>query len=170
MKVRTLGLDLAREAATAFGLPPIRNDEDLEDYPTARLFDLAYRVGLLSRAEWRRMQRAYEIRRDLEHEDDEYEASPGDLHYIFEASIDVVLSRPPTQVIQLRDIEEVVQSAAPVHAPDDLLHDLHQAPPQRQTEILHRLVLGHGRGTARVGPGELLPLTSPGGAVVTELG
>jgi hypothetical protein len=138
-KIRTLGLDLAGEAARAFGLPGINNNEDLEDYPTAHLYDLAYRVALLTRADWRRMHRAYEIRRDLEHEDDEYEASPADLYYVFEAAIDVVLSRPPTQVIQLREIEEVVESTAPVYVPSDLIQDFKDAPPQRQSEILHRL-------------------------------
>ena len=83
-KIRYLGLDLAKDVANTFGLPRVNNDEDLEDYPTARLYDLAFRLGLLNRADWRRMHRAYEIRRDLEHEDDEYEASKGDLIYIFE--------------------------------------------------------------------------------------
>ena len=91
-KIRYLGLDLAKDVADTFGLPHVNNDEELEDYPIARLYDLAFRLGLLNRAEWRRIHRAYEIRRDLEHEDDEYEASRGDLIYIFETAIDVVLS------------------------------------------------------------------------------
>jgi hypothetical protein len=138
-KIRVLGLDLAREAAKAFKLPPVESDEDLEEYPTARLYDLAYRLGLLNRAEWRRIHRAYDIRRDLEHEDDEYEASTGDLIYIFETSIDVVLSRYPIQVIQIRDIEEVVESTLPAWAPSDLLQDFTEAPPQRKAEVLQRL-------------------------------
>ena len=115
VKIRILGLDLAKEAAKTFGLPPINTDEDLEDYPTARLYDLAYRIGLLSRPEWRRIHRAYEIRRDLEHEDDEYEASAGDLIYIFETAIEVVLSREPVQVIRLNEVKDIIESDAPIY-------------------------------------------------------
>lgn len=139
VKIRTLGLDLAKDVAESFGLPPLNTDEDLEDYPTARLYDLAYRIGLLTRPDWRRLHRAYEIRRDLEHEDDEYEASPADLIYVFEAAIDVVLSREPVQVIRLQDIKDVVESDGPVLVPQELLDDYRGAPPQRQFEILHAL-------------------------------
>ncbi|MBA7685730.1 hypothetical protein ES703_94156 [subsurface metagenome] len=136
-KIRILGLDLAKDVATTFGLPTVNTDEELEDYPTARLFDLAYRSGLLTRPEWRRLHRAYEIRRDLEHEDDEYEASAGDLIYIFETAIGIVLSREPIQVIRLQDISEVVESDAPISITQELIDDYREAPPQRQTEILN---------------------------------
>ena len=139
MKIRALGVDLAKDAAKAFGLPPVANDEDLEEYPTARLYDLAYRIGLLSRSEWRRLHRAYEIRRDLEHEDDEYEASLGDLTYVFETAIDIVLSRQPVQVIRLEEVRDVIQSDSPVSVSDDLIEDYRQAPTQRQSEILEAL-------------------------------
>lgn len=138
-KIRTIGLDLAKEAAKSSGLPPINSSEDLENYPTARLYDLAYRLSLFNRADWRRLHRAYEIRCDLEHEDDEYEASIGDLVSIFEAAIDVVLSREPIQVIQLQEINDVVESDAPVHVSQELIEDYRDAPPQRQTEILSSL-------------------------------
>lgn len=139
-KVRYLGLDLAQDVAQTFGLPQVNNDEDLEDYPTARLYDLAFRLGLINRAEWRRIHRAYEIRRDLEHEDDEYEASKGDLIYIFETAIDVVLSREPIQVIQLQEVNDIVESDAPISVPQDVVDDYRDAPPQRQTEIFLNLV------------------------------
>ena len=138
-KIRILGIDLAAETARDFKLPPITSDEDLEEYSTARLYDLAYRIGLLNRAEWRRIHRAYDIRRDLEHEDDEYEASTGDLISIFETAIDVVLSREPIQVIQLRDVEEIIEGTAPAWASSDILSDFTEAPPQRKSEILERL-------------------------------
>jgi len=138
-KIRFLGLDLAQDVAKTFGLPQVNNDEDLEDYPTARLYDLAFRMGLLNRAEWRRLHRAYEIRRDLEHEDDEYEASTGDLIYIFETAIGVILAREPIQVIQLREINDIVESDAPIIVPQDLIDDYRDAPPQRQTEIFQTL-------------------------------
>ncbi|MFH1721850.1 MAG: hypothetical protein ABH950_04505 [Candidatus Altiarchaeota archaeon] len=138
-KIRTIGLDLAKDVAKTFGLPTVNSDEELEDYPTARIFDLAYRSGLLTRPEWRRLHRSYEIRRDLEHEDDEYEASTGDLIYIFETAIGVVLSREPIQVIRLQDIGEVVESDAPISITQEILDDYKEAPPQRQTEILNAL-------------------------------
>lgn len=71
-KVAISGIDIAAEAAKQYNLPPITGPEDIENYSTARLIDLAFRMGLLSRPEWRRVCRCYEIRRDLEHEDDEY--------------------------------------------------------------------------------------------------
>jgi hypothetical protein len=138
-KIRVLGLDLAADVAKTYRLPPITSDEGLEDYPTARLIDLAYQMGILNRPEWRRMHRAYDIRRDLEHEDDEYEASVGDLLYIFETAIDVVLQREPIQVIQLQDILDVVESDSPIHIAQDLVDDYKEAPPQRKDEIIERL-------------------------------
>lgn len=142
LKVRTIGLDLARDVAVEFKLPPVTGDEALEDYPTARLFDLAYRIGLLTRPEWRRLHRAYEIRRDLEHEDDEYEATPGDLIYIFETAIDVVLSREPVQVLRLQDISDVVESESPISVTQELIDDYECAPPQRQSEIFVSVTFG----------------------------
>ncbi len=55
-KVYIAGLDIAKEAAKQNKLPPIDSQESLEDYPTAKLIDLAYRVGLLTRPEWRRLR------------------------------------------------------------------------------------------------------------------
>ena len=69
-KINVAGLDIAKQAAAQNKLPPVTTAEDLEYYPTAKLIDLAYRIGFLSRPEWRRLSRCYEIRRDLEHEDD----------------------------------------------------------------------------------------------------
>ncbi|PCJ41643.1 MAG: hypothetical protein COA81_07065 [Alphaproteobacteria bacterium] len=77
-KIVIAGIDIATEAAKQYKLPPVTKSEDIEDYPTAKIIDLAYRMGLLRRAEWRRICRCYEIRRDLEHEDDEYEAGVED--------------------------------------------------------------------------------------------
>ncbi|MFE7961332.1 hypothetical protein [Streptomyces sp. NPDC057413] len=86
-KVQIAGIDIASEVAAAHKLPPInrgdRGAEDIENYSTAKLIDLSYRMGLLSRPEWRKMTRAYDIRRDLEHEDAEYEAGIEDCIYIF---------------------------------------------------------------------------------------
>jgi hypothetical protein len=49
-------------------------------------------MGLLTRPEWRRLTRAYDIRRDLEHEDSEYEAGVEDCIYVFKTSIEAVLA------------------------------------------------------------------------------
>lgn len=69
-KIVIAGLDIARDAAAAHKLPTAATQQDIENYSTARLIDLAYRMGLLTRADWRRLCRCYEIRRDLEHEDE----------------------------------------------------------------------------------------------------
>lgn len=138
-KISTLGLDLAQEVARQFKLPHVDTEEDLEDYSTSRLYDLAFRLGLLTRPEWRRLHRAYEIRRDLEHEDDEYEASPADVIYILETAIEVVLAKEPVQVIRLDEIAEVVESDGPVVTSPELIEDFQEAPPQRQTEIFKAL-------------------------------
>ncbi len=87
-KVVVAGIDIAAEATNQHKLPPVSKAEDIENYSTARLIDLAYRMGLLTRPEWRRVCRCYEIRRDLEHEDDEYEAGVEDCVYIFKTCIE----------------------------------------------------------------------------------
>ena len=51
----------------------------------------------------------------------------------------MVLSRQPVQVIQIREIEEVVEGAGPVAASSDLVQDFTEAPEQRQSEIFQRL-------------------------------
>ena len=77
-KVVVAGLDIAGEAAKQHKLPPVENTENVERYSTSNVIDLAYHMGLVSRAEWRRLCRVYDIRGDPEHEDDEYEAGPED--------------------------------------------------------------------------------------------
>ncbi len=91
-KILFAGIDIAAEAAKQHKLPPVTNTESIENYSTLRLIDLSYRMGLLSRPEYRRILRTYDIRKDLEHEDDEYEAGVEDCVYIFRTCIDVVLS------------------------------------------------------------------------------
>lgn len=89
-KIVVAGVDLAQQAAGANKLPPVNKAEDiLESYSNSNVLDLAYRIGILSRPEWRRLQRSYEIRRDLEHEDDQYEAQAEDCFYIFKTSIEL---------------------------------------------------------------------------------
>lgn len=139
-KVVVAGIDIAKEAAKQAKLPPIDIAEDLEHYQTAKLIDLAYKIGFLSRPEWRRLSRCYEIRRDLEHEDNEYEAGIEDCVYIFNTCIDVVLSRDPIHILKVTDVKEIVQDAGPAVPTETLLEEFKSAPAPRQEEILKFLI------------------------------
>lgn len=139
-KIVIAGTDIAKEAAVQFKLPPISRDEDIEDYPTSKLIDLAYRMGLLTRPEWRRVCRSYEIRRDLEHEDDEYEAGIEDCVYIFNTCIEVILSADPVDLLKIADVKDLVEQASQARPGEELLSDFERAPKPRQQEILKFLV------------------------------
>ncbi len=139
-KVVIAGLDIAKEAAKTFKLPPIEKAEDVDEYSTARLIDLSYRMGLLSEPDWRRLVIAYEIRRNLEHEDDSYEAEPQDCYFVFTAAINAVLSQDPIQPVRVSDIKELVEGAAPTAPSAELLSEYEHAPQPRQIEICSYLV------------------------------
>jgi hypothetical protein len=139
-KVKIAGLDIAKEAAAAHRLPPVERADDVDNYSTAKLIDLAYRMGLLSRPEWRRLTRAYDIRRDLEHEDSEYEAGVEDCIYIFKTCIEAVLAKDPVNLIRVSEIKQVVEAAGPAVADLELVEDYEHAPDTRQLEILKFLV------------------------------
>jgi len=130
------GIDIAAEAAKQFKLPPIEKSEDVERYPTSKLIDLGYRMGILSRPDWRRLSRSYEIRRDLEHEDDEYEAGIEDCVYIFQTCINVVLSKDPIHLLKVTDVKELVEQPQPSVPAPSLIQDYEHAPQPRQEEIL----------------------------------
>jgi len=134
-KVDIAGLDVAEQAAKLYKLPPISRTEDLENYSTAHLIDLAYRMGLLTRPEWRRLSRCYEIRRDLEHEDNEYEAGVEDCIYIFRTCIDVVLSRDPIKAIRITDVKDLIDQPNVAEPTEELTEDYEYAPQPRQGEI-----------------------------------
>ena len=139
-KIRTVGLDIAKEAAQQNKLPNIGSEEDLENYSTFNVINLAYKIGLLSRSEWRRVSRCYEIRRDLEHEDDEYEAGPEDCFYIFSTCINVILSKDPVQLIRVTDVKSVVEQATAAVPDAVILEDFTGAPGPRQKQILEMLI------------------------------
>jgi hypothetical protein len=140
-KIVTAGLDVAKEAAGRFSLPSVIKTEDiLESYSTANIIDLAYRMGLLSRPEWRRTRRAYEIRRDLEHEDEDYEADVEDILYVFKTSIEAILSKEPVELLRIGDVQEVVNSDEPASPTAQFLKDYQSAPEPRQFEITAFLV------------------------------
>ncbi|MEX2410503.1 MAG: hypothetical protein WD607_03880 [Candidatus Paceibacterota bacterium] len=134
-KIIIAGVDIASEAAKQNKLPPINNSEDVENYTTARLIDLAYKMGLITRPEWRRISRCYEIRRDLEHEDDEYEAGIEDCVYIFKTCIEVVLSKDPIHLLKVVDVKDLIEQSEPVLPDETLLQDFQGAPKPRQEEI-----------------------------------
>lgn len=140
-KIVIAGIDLATEAAKLHKLPPVTKPDDvLENYSTTNTLDLAYRMGLLSRPEWRRLMRAYDIRKDLEHEDDEYEAQYEDCIYVFSACTDIVLSKDPIELIRIADVKDIIESSDKATFTPDLLEDYGRAPEVRQTEIIRMLV------------------------------
>ncbi len=139
-KVVVAGLDLAAEAAKQHKLPPVTKAEDIEEYSVLRIIDLSYRMGLLSRPEYKRLLRAYDIRKDLEHEDDEYEAGIEDCVYIFATCIEVVLSKDPLHLIKLVDVKQIVEQPAPATVNDSLIEEYTHAPQPRQLDIYRFLV------------------------------
>lgn len=139
-KVTLAGLDIAKQAAELAKLPPVGKAEDVENYSADKLLDLCYEMGLLARPEWRRMKRCYEIRRDLEHEDDEYEAGVEDCVYIFSTCIEVVLSKDPVQILRVTDVKSFIEKPERIYPSQELLDDYSQAPDPRQLEISKVLV------------------------------
>ncbi|RDI55916.1 hypothetical protein [Nocardia mexicana] len=138
-KITIAGLDIAGEAAAAHKLPPVKSSDDIESYSTAKIIDLSYRMGLLSRAEWRRLTRTYDIRRDLEHEDSEYEAGIEDCIYIFKTCIEAVLSKDPVTLLKVIEVKDLIQASVPATADARLVEDYSHAPDTRQIEILEFL-------------------------------
>lgn len=139
-KVKIAGLDIASEAASQYKLPPVTSNDDVDSYSTSKIIDLSYRMGLLSRPEWRRVARCYEIRRDLEHEDDEYEAGVEDCVYIFTTCVDVILARDPIQVLRVTDVKDLVEQPTASIPGTALLEDFKHAPQSRQVQIIKMLV------------------------------
>jgi len=135
-KIVIAGVDIAADAAKQFKLPPVNNADDIEHYSVSKLIDLSYRMGILTRPDWRRVSRCYEIRRDLEHEDDEYEAGVEDCVYIFETCINVILAKDPIHLIRITDVKELVEEPKSAIPAESLLEDFKHAPQPRQEEIL----------------------------------
>lgn len=139
-KIIVMGADLAKDVANNYRLPIVNNDDDILNYNVSKTIDLSYRIGLLSRAEWRRIHRCYEIRRDLEHEDNDYEAVLEDCFYIFKTTIDTVLSKDPTQLLQITDVKQIVQNPIELSISEQFLEDYAHAPILRQKEISQYLL------------------------------
>lgn len=139
-KIIVMGADLAKEVATNYKLPAVNNDDEILNYNVSKTIDLSYRIGLLSRAEWRRMHRCYEIRRDLEHEDNEYEAVLEDCFYIFKSTIDTVLSKDPIELLKIIDVKQLVENSVGLTISEEFLEDYKGAPILRQKEIAQYLI------------------------------
>jgi hypothetical protein len=139
-KIIIAGIDIAKEAALANKLPPVSKSEDIESYSTKNIIDLSHYIGLLNRPDWRRLTRCYEIRRDLEHEDDEYEAGVEDCVYIFKTTVDVVLAKDPIRILSVKDIVKLIESPIPVILSSEYLTDYKHAPKQRQVDIIKTLI------------------------------
>jgi len=134
-KIIIAGLDIASEASRQYKLPSINKQEDVENLSTSRVLELAYRIGLLTRPEYRKLMRVYDIRKDLEHEDNEYEAGIEDCVYIFKTTIDIVLSKDPIHLIKLSDFKEIVEQPEPATINKEVIEDYSSAPKQRQLNI-----------------------------------
>ncbi|MBX3454760.1 hypothetical protein [Ferrovibrio sp.] len=139
-KVIIAGLDVAQEAASLNKLPSVVKAEDVYEYSTTHTLDLAYHMGLISRPEWRRLKRAYDIRKDLEHEDDQYEAGIEDCVYVFRTCIEIVLARDPISPVRVVDIKEIIEAPAKVTLSKELVEDFEKAPDKRQLEISKFLI------------------------------
>ncbi len=139
-KIILIGIDIAKAVADEFKLPSISKAEDLENYSTTNLITLAFRIGFLSRIEWRRICRCYDIRKDLEHEDDEYEASLEDCIYIFKICIEVVLSKDPINLIKLSEVKSTIEQPILIVPSETILRDYAGVPQPRQEEILQFLI------------------------------
>ena len=139
-KIVVAGIDIAADAATQFKLPSVSRVDDIEDYRVSKVIALAYRMGLLSRPEYRRLSRVYEIRRDLEHEDHEYEATAEDCFYIFKTCIEVVLSRDPVHLLKITDVKKLVEQPGPATVTSSVIEEFQHAPIPRQLDIYKFLI------------------------------
>jgi DNA-binding MltR family transcriptional regulator len=140
-KIVVAGLDIADEAADRYRLPRVTRAEDiLETYSVSHVIDLAYRMGILLRPEWRRLSRCYEIRRDLEHEDDQYEATDEDIVYIFKTCVEVVLKQDPFELLRVDSVKQLIDRPDRATASAELLKNYEMAPDTRQIQIIELLI------------------------------
>ena len=139
-KIIVAGLDVAQEAAKLNGLPEPKQPEQMQEYSTTNTINLAYHMGLANRPEWRKLKRAYDIRKDLEHEDDQYEAGVEDCVYIFRPCIEIVLSRDPISPIRVTDVKDIIESPENVKLSSEILDDYANSPTSRQLQIAKFLI------------------------------
>jgi hypothetical protein len=139
-KIIIAGLDVAQEAATLEKLPSITKPEDAYGYSTTHTLDLAYAMGLINRPDWRRLKRAYDIRKDLEHEDDQYEAGVEDCVYVFRTCIEIVLSQDPVAPVRVTDFKDIIEAPSSTTLSPEIIDDFRKAPIPRQVQIAKFLI------------------------------
>lgn len=139
-KIVLAGLDIAKEAAEANKYPEVSKAEHVDNLDVKRTINLAFYMGLLTRPEWRRLSRVYDIRRDLEHEDDEYEATLEDCVYVFKTCVEVVLAKDPVQLLKLTDVKGLIEQPDAAILGHTTLDDYAAAPTARQIEIYRFLI------------------------------
>lgn len=139
-KIIVAGLDVAQEAANLGGLPEPKQPEQMQEYSTTNTINLAYHMGLVNRPEWRKLKRAYDIRKDLEHEDDQYEAGVEDCVYIFRTCIEIVLARDPISPVRVTDVKDIIESPEDVKLSNEILDDFSSSPTTRQLQIAKFLI------------------------------
>lgn len=139
-KVVVAGIDIASSAAKQLKLPDVKTIEDVRNYPIGKIIELSYGIGIISRPEWKRLARSYEIRCDLEHEDNEYIAGIEDCMYIFKTCIDAVLSRDPITILRVIDIKDTIEQPNRITPGTVFLEDYQHAPDPRQEEIMKFLI------------------------------
>lgn len=140
-KVIMAGLDIAQATADLYRLPRVSNEEDItERYDTSKLIMLAHRMGLLSRPDFRKIMRVYDIRKDLEHEDDQYEAGVADVVYVFSACVDIILANDPVHIIKITDIKDIIEKPQATFLDSAVVEDYKTAPTPRQFEIYQMLI------------------------------
>lgn len=139
-KVIVAGIDVADAAAKQMKLPSINTNEDVQEYPIKKLIDLCFGIGLFNRAEWKRISRCYEIRCDLEHEDDEYMAEESDCIYIFKNCIEAVLSKDPINILKVKEVKDIIESPNKVIPDSELIEEYTHVPAPRQVEIMKLLI------------------------------
>ena len=140
-KIIIAGLDVADQAASRYKhLPTVKKPEDVYELSASHTLDLAHYMGLLNRPDWRRLKRAYDIRKDLEHEDDQYEAGVEDCVYVFRTCIDIVLSKDPIAPIKVVNFKDMIESPRRVTPSSETVEEFAGAPDTRQVEICKFLV------------------------------
>jgi hypothetical protein len=85
--------------------------------------------------------RCYDIRGDLQHEDQEYEADVDDILYIFKNCIELILERDPVEILRVDDIQKLVQSPAAPTVTGHVIGEYDRAPHIRQKEIMESLII-----------------------------
>ena len=83
---------------------------------------------------------AAHVRKDLEHEDDQYEAGVEDCVYVFRTCIEIVLSRDPISPVRVTEVKDIIESPEKVSLSKEVLDDFASAPDKRQLEIAKFLI------------------------------